>query len=166
MSGIAIAVVGKTKSGKTTFVRDSLVSQIADPERLYIYDIGNEYGQGITEDWADWMAGLENVKNSFVIIEEATINLSPRSDFQPVTRLMTRKRHDGNTIVLVFHSLYRVPPNLIHWIDEWYIFRTLDNTQKVRDKFADMPHIMAAYYKSKEIPKHECVRAVEPGLDD
>jgi len=157
--GLAYVVVGKTKSGKTTFVRQEFAERVADPDKVYVYDVGNEYGSGEFEgEFSDWVEGLRGRKNSLIIIEEATMNLGSRSEMtsernKPLARAMTRKRHDNNLIIFVFHSLHRVPDSIVHFVDGWYIFRTLDNPKKVREKYSDMPHVLQAYEKVQDKPK-------------
>lgn len=152
--GLAFVIVGKTKSGKSTFVKQEFVQRVNDPEKLYIYDINNEYEEGEFEgDWENWIGGIRKVSNSLIVVEEATINMSSRADVREIGETLARKRHQKNVIVFVFHSLHRVPDSIVHFIDGWYIFKTLDNPTKVKAKYADMPHIIEAFHLARSKPK-------------
>lgn len=159
----AFVVVGKTGSGKTTFVKENFTDEIFDKDKLFIHDINDEYGVGRWEGkWPEWLKQMEKRTNSIIIIEEATANMDSRKDFDEIRHKLTLKRHDNNTFVFVFHSLARIPNSIIYLVDGWYIFQTHDNPKLVNQKYAEMPHVLDAYNQVQKKPKYTCMFAEWP----
>ena len=108
-SGKFYIVVGATGEGKSTLVKKKFVDPIEDGERLYVYYVNNEYVEGGLPDFETFLDGLAHRRNSMIILEEATIFMGTQNDFQQVREVVIRKRHTGNIIVKVFHTLERIP---------------------------------------------------------
>jgi len=97
------------------------------------------------------------VKNNVLIYEEATIAFGTKGREKNTINVLTRRRHidstelgTGNTCILLFHSLLRVPDYIIELIDDIYLFRTNDNPDKVEKKFSDYNNIYENYLEVHE----------------
>ena len=157
MAGKAYVVLGATGTGKTSLVLQEFVNRLNDKRRLYVYDRQREYGVGFDSTFEEWLEKAPERQNSLIVIEEATINLSVHRDFQEIRELLVDKRHNNNVIILVFHTLARVPDSVIHLIDGWYMFPTHDNNKKVRTKYYENPSIYDGYLLTKYLQKGECL---------
>jgi hypothetical protein len=161
---LCYVIVGRKKSGKSTFVKQEFTDKVT-PDRLYVYDVNNEYELGIDEDsleWEKWTEDLKKVRNSIIVVEEAGMELSNRSDNKDIRKVLSRSRHKNNVVLFIFHSLHRVPDSIVHLIDGWYIFKTLDNPAKVKSKYVDSPHILKSFYMVNKLPKWHYVFAELP----
>lgn len=137
--GFASIQIGRTKTGKTTFVRD-IVKEVyeKDPYRdIFIFDVNKEYTdfypQRLT-NMEGFMNLIEPVKNSFILFEEATIFFHSNTRSTILMDKLVRKRHDNNIIFLNFHSWRSVPPSIFDMVDYVTIFKTNDTAEKIRKK--------------------------------
>jgi ABC-type Mn2+/Zn2+ transport system ATPase subunit len=134
----AIAIIGTTGTGKTTFVKDRLKN--ANKNSIYLYDVNNEYTEFYDYPFVSMDLFLEKaikLKNAVIVFEEATIFFSNKSSNKEITELLVRKRHTKNTIFLIFHSLRSVPRNITDLVNHLIIFKTTDSEQVVKNKFSD-----------------------------
>ena len=164
--GLAYVVVGQTDAGKTTFVKNRFASKIKNKERIYAYDLDGEYGNGIYPgDWDEFTEGMWHRRNSLIILEEATMEMSNRSDLKPVRKSLVKKSHHNNLIIFCFHSIHRIPDSIVNFIDGWYIFRTLDNPTQVHNKYKNMTYVYEAWEVSRDCGQGEYVFAEKPGFN-
>ncbi len=134
MSGIVLICVGRRKTGKTTFSKKMLEKSKL---QKVVYDVNNEYQEFYNEPFIDFIPFMEKIcdlKNHYILIEEATIFFNPRARVEEMINLLVRARHTKNTIQLNFHSWASVPNNLKDLIDYVVIFKTNDNIDKVKNK--------------------------------
>ncbi len=148
MSGIASVCVGKRGCGKTTLSKKILDERPKGMPCL-IYDINNEYQKYYPEPFEDFDIFLfriadEEVRHTYILVEEATIFFSTRSRFQDMMNVLVRARHTGNIIQLNFHSFSSVPKNIYHLLDYVCVFKTNDSEMDVTDRF-DNPNVLQAY---------------------
>lgn len=148
MGGIATICVGKRGCGKTTKSKELLATR---PKGMpvIIYDINNEYKKEYPEDFDEFEVFLakisdDNIKRTYILIEEATIFFSTRSRFQEMMNVLVRARHTGNIVQLNFHSFSSIPKNIYHLLDYVIVFKTNDSEKDVTDRF-DNPNILNAY---------------------
>lgn len=141
---ISFCIVGKRKSGKTTFVKEYLKRHLSK-QKKYIFDIQNDYfdipnAVNITTgDKEQFLNLVEYVKNSVIVFEEATAFLSTQSNEMRLRKILVSSSpsHNNNIIFFCFHSLRFLPPYLIDLVDYFVIYKTNDLPQKVRAKFGD-----------------------------
>lgn len=152
MSGIASIMVGRRGCGKTTLSRQLLSKR---PKRMpvLIYDINHEYADVYPEPFEDFDIFLvkiadENVRRTYILIEEATIFFSTHSRFEEMMNVLVRARHTGNIIQLNFHSFASVPKNIYHLLDYVIVFKTNDMENNVRDRF-DNPAVIKAFFDAR-----------------
>lgn len=130
----AIIVIGRTKSGKTTTVKN-LLKKISGEK--FIYDVNNEYNTG-TEfiSMVDFLNEATLKTCTTIVFEEATIFFSNRGDERKLKELLVRKRHTKNVIILCFHSLRSVPTYIFDLADYYILHKTNDNRAIIEKKFS------------------------------
>lgn len=153
----SFAVVGNTGTGKTTFVK-SILSKSTAP--LYIYDVNNEYTEFPNRfDFSDFNSFLDEVKTktgSVIVFEEATIFFSNRGASQETTEILVRKRHTGNLVIFVFHSLRTIPLHIFDLCDFLILHKTADNIKLMESKFAGNDLILNGFFDClKSVNKYE-----------
>lgn len=154
--GKAILVIGGTGSGKTTWIKKNIVSQV-DATRLLVNDVNAEYTEyGLAEinpEEPEQFARLVSVSTEIVaVFEEATIFYSTRGNDQLMRKILVGKRHRNNVIVLVFHSIRAIPHYIFDLINYVVLFRTADDEQLVADRY---PMLYNANRKINHTP-HLC----------
>jgi hypothetical protein len=154
-----ILVVGHTGQGKTPFVNNALGNErvpipgeikpkyrlTEKSKRQYIFDLNNEYllptdsainthMRHVDGDIKKFVEVVKNLKGYNVVIEDATGFLRGRqsADF---ARLLVAKMHAKNNYFILFHSLNRVPPELMEMANFVALFKTNDNAEIVNKKF-------------------------------
>jgi hypothetical protein len=148
MSGIATVCIGKRGCGKTTLSK-KLMDARPKEMPIIVYDINNEYHEYYPEPFVEFPVFLmkisdEEIKHTYILIEEATIFFSTRSRFEEMLNVLVRARHTGNIIQLNFHSFSSVPKNIYHLLDYVVVFKTNDSEDDVTNRF-DNPKVLAAY---------------------
>jgi ABC-type sugar transport system ATPase subunit len=156
-----ILVVGHTGQGKTPWVSKAMRNgykpnpnnankcvQIVsnDSLRQYVFDINNEYlypedsgevkpqMRNIDGDVKKFLDTCKNLKKTNIIFEDATGFFRGKQSAQLI-RLIVAKMHSGNNFILLFHSVNRVPPELMELANLLVLFRTVDNLETVEKKF-------------------------------
>ena len=148
MSGIASICIGRRGCGKTTLSK-RLLDLRPKGMPVMIYDINNEYKDYYPEPFEDFDIFLlkisaEEVRHTYILIEEATIFFNTQSNFYEMKNVLVRARHTGNIIQLNFHSFGSVPKGIYNLLDYVTVFKTNDNEKNVTDRF-DHPNVIAAY---------------------
>lgn len=148
MSGTRIILIGRQGTGKTT-VSKKFLSETPESMPKLIYDINKEYTEYYSEPLDDFDVFLnkisdENVRHTYILIEEATIFFNTHSNFQQMKNVLVRARHTGNIIQLNFHSFSSVPKGIYNLLNYVIVFKTNDNEKSVTDRF-DNPAVLTAY---------------------
>ena len=149
MGGLASVCIGRRKTGKTT-----LTKRLLEKSKLkkVIYDINQEYKDFYDKPFVDFNVFLDKIvelKNSHIVIEEATIFFRQRSQAEQMINLLVRARHTGNIIQLNFHSFKSVPKDIYNLLDYVTILKTNDSLKDVKDKF-DNKDIIKAFEEARE----------------
>lgn len=127
--GFAHLVVGMTGEGKTTYVKHFLRA-IKDKKRIIVYDVNNEYQDVYPYpflDIDDFMPKLMDSYYNVIVLEESTIFFNNRGHDKNLERLLVRKRHQFNYILLCFHSLRAIPRYVWDLTTYLTLFKTNDN---------------------------------------
>jgi hypothetical protein len=148
MSGIASVCIGKRGCGKTTFSK-ILMNNRPKKMPIIVYDINNEYHDYYPYPFEEFPIFLnkisdDEIRRTYILIEEATIFFSTRSRFEEMLNVLVRARHTGNIIQLNFHSFSSVPKNIYHLLDYVIVFKTNDSEDDVTNRF-DNPKVLQAY---------------------
>ena len=119
-----------------------------------VYDINKEYGKYYNESFVDFQIFLEKIsddkiKNTYILIEEATIFFDTSSRFEEMKNILVRARHTGNIIQMNFHSFLSVPKNIFNLLDYCVIFKTNDTIMTVRAKY-DNEQVIEAFEDARQ----------------
>lgn len=166
-----VLVVGGTGAGKTTFTKSNFLNV---PKAL-IYDTNNEYGdfpyvdvngmnaKGIKRlstsvDFADFIQAATKsneqgevigLNYSTVIIEDCTIFLTANIQAENFKKFLISKRHANNFIVLLFHSLNKIPTFCYELANYMVLLKTNDYLSIVDKKFKE-PRVTEAFMQVRE----------------
>lgn len=144
-------VMGAPGMGKSPFAQ-----KMIENRRCLIFDVNNEYGTrtkypgqipfNISSNVRDmrcryigWdINTFSNLamakKNTVVIFEEATMFFRGKQK-QETSRLIIGRIHTGNTYVFLFHSINRVPPEIMEIADIAVLFKTNDEEKTILRKY-------------------------------
>jgi len=153
MAGLAYVLIGRRKTGKTTLSKKMLDERPKNMPVL-VYDINKEYGKYYPQKFVDFevfleMISDEKVKNTYILIEEATIFFDTSSRFEEMKNILVRARHTGNIIQMNFHSWLSVPKNIFNLLDYVVVFKTNDTIQTIKMKY-DNEQVIAAFHEARE----------------
>jgi len=153
MAGLAYVLIGRRKTGKTTLSKKMLDERPKNMPVL-VYDINKEYGKYYPQKFVDFevfleMIADEKVKNTYILIEEATIFFDTSSRFEEMKNILVRARHTGNIIQMNFHSWLSVPKNIFNLLDYVVVFKTNDTIQTIKMKY-DNEQVIAAFHEARE----------------
>lgn len=171
-----ILVIGTTGKGKTPWVSSkmrngykpnpknankSIQTVSSKSLRQYVFDINNEYlfpldnkilpqMRHINADVRYFMATCKTLRNTNIIFEDATGFLRGKQTASFI-QLVQGKIHTGNNYIILFHSINRVPPELMELSNLIVLFPTVDNVEVVDKKFKN-PTLNAAYLELRKNP--------------
>jgi len=136
-----ILIVGHTGQGKTTWLNNFIKGK-----RQYVFDVNNEYGSLPNDSrvspamrntdmnvkrFLDISKGLRNYN---IVFEDATGFFRGKQSADLIKQIVG-KRHTGNNFLILFHSINRVPPELMEMSNYVILFKTNDNFEIVEKKF-------------------------------
>lgn len=132
--------------------------------RALVFDINNEYGSRVKytgqkpfnmsintrEDRSRYIG--DNIEaftkiamskqNTVVIMEEATAFFRGHQNAL-TSRMIINRYHTGNVYVFLFHSINRVPPEIMEIANYVVLFKTNDEDAKVKSKYSRLyPHFL------------------------
>lgn len=159
-----ITVIGATGQGKTT-----LVNKMIEGKNQYVFDVNNEY-KNLPDDRQKFVSQMRNVdmdikrfisncsrlRNTNIVFEDATGFLRGRQGEQ-MARLMVAKRHTNNNYIILFHSINRVPPEIMEMSNFVLLMRTRDNANVIQQKF-DNEQLTEAFLKLQNLPKFSYIK--------
>lgn len=147
-----IILVGATGTGKTTYVKQNILSNLPRMKKL-IYDVNNEYKEyrgSIFMPIKDFLKKANECTNTIIMYEEATIFFKHNNQSTDITEQLVRKRHTNNLFIFNFHSLRQVPLYILDFCNYIVIKNTVDNHKNVEDKFKDFEAIYQAFERVRE----------------
>lgn len=151
-----ILVIGGTGEGKTTYARSLCVGK-----KHIAVDYSDDF-KGYTRYTAvhapekfleNFTPQKEKIRNTLVVIDEATIWFDVGTKDCNLKNALVRKRHSGNDYVLLFHSLSDVPKYIRKFSDFLVLFKTTDGEADT-EKFAAQDKILSALEKLKLYPSN------------
>lgn len=150
-------VIGAPGTGKSPFVQTMI-----DGRRCFVFDVQNEYGtrtkyrgqkplllstnpndprsryvpreKTLRIDVERFMDMCRQKKDTNLIFEEATIFFEGRMGDQSKT-IMVGRKHTGNNLFFVFHSINSVPPRIMELSDYVVLHHTIDQDYVVQYKY-------------------------------
>jgi hypothetical protein len=159
-----IIIIGAAKQGKTPFIKNYIKEK-----NCIVFDVQNEYGKrvkypgqkpyGLTEnnnlrrsrfveiDKNKFIEVCSKKKNTICVFEEATIFFEGRTD-ESMRKLLFSKAHTNNDFILVFHSINSVPPRIMESSDFIVLFKTNDESHRVKNKY---PRLLEYFEKLKKL---------------
>lgn len=151
-------IIGETGSGKSTLAKQIFKSV----DHGIVYDVQNEYEcqtyqqnkkkfklSPTDTDTKKLMLYFENCKGYSFFVEECTALFRGTID-KKFTNLILSKRHTKNNFFLIFHSLHRVPMQLMEFCDVLVMFKTNDVEDNIKKKY---PKYFDSFKKLQTLPK-------------
>lgn len=139
MSGI-ILLVGGTGCGKTTYGRS--IHKPVNKKAIVVYDVNNEY-EGYPNRYTPLDTSIDQfieiclkVKNAVIIMEDMTGFLSNKKRSSKMVQLLQGRRHTGNTIIMLYHSMTSIPKDYLDIATVIVIFKTNDDEININKKFS------------------------------
>ena len=163
-------VMGAPGMGKSPFAQ-----KMIEGRRCLVMDINNEYGDR-TKYPGQRTIGLSNdtrqprcryigtdiktfsdlaltKRNTVVIFEEATMFFRGKQKSE-TSKLIIGRIHTGNTYIFLFHSINRVPPEIMEIADIAVLFKTNDEETTVKKKYS---RLLPAYEKLRGAKSGESI---------
>lgn len=156
-----LIIVGKTGAGKTSYAKNILSTL---KRRSFIYDINNEYKMFYNAPFVpfnEFLANIMPVKNSVILIEEASIFLRHNNVKENLINKICRKRHENNFYILNFHSLRKIPIYIFDFCDYLTLFKTNDAPTFVETKyneFAGIPELFKMVNENENRHFHKTIK--------
>ncbi len=152
-----ICNVGSTGTGKSTLINDDFIDK---GRKILVYDFQNEYkdlpyynGKNLTGQmrYHGSLVMFQRLiktlpKGYTVVIEEATGVFSGKAG-QSFIEMILSKRHHARIYICNFHSLHRIPKNLVEFCDLLVLRKTGDFGSDVKSKF---PHLYDEWLQIKK----------------
>lgn len=145
-------VIGAPGMGKTPFVKNF----IGNDKRCLVWDVQNEYGQRtkypnqksfnldsntklprsryVGASIEEFTKIVKTKRDTIVVMEEATGFFRGKQN-KETAQLLINRYHTGNVYMFLFHSINRVPPEIMEMSNYVILFRTNDETNKVEKKY-------------------------------
>lgn len=158
-------IIGAPGMGKSPYAQSMIQGR-----RCFVFDVNNEYGSRtkypgqtainlstnknadrsrfIGWDIKTFLDIALTKKNTVIVMEEATAFFRGRQS-QLTSRLIIGRKHTGNVLLFLFHSINRVPPELME-MTEWVILlKTNDEPRRVSAKYEAL---LEPYRRLKSMP--------------
>lgn len=172
-----IIIAGGTGEGKSRFLNTSLLMNDVRPDfygkdkyhlslksrNQYIFDLNNEYilpvdnilrpqMRHVACDAKTFINNCKALKNTNIVFEDASGFLRGRQA-PDIIRLIVQRRHVKNNWIILFHSINRIPPELMEYCNYLIIFKTNDNLKEIDQKFNN-EKINISFQKLQSMKKH------------
>jgi hypothetical protein len=165
-----LLAVGQPGSGKSHFVKTQILNKV---ENLYIFDVYNyeypqleavepdKYKKGLAKytgtDTDLLFKSIEKYRNTCFVCEDATIFLDNHKKTEEFKKVVYGRRHSNIFIVLLFHSLNRIPVWLMEQTNILVLLKTQDEFKRIEKKFSNPKIIKAFKFLEASKNKHEKV---------
>jgi hypothetical protein len=171
-----IIIAGGTGQGKTRFVNGMIKNTLLKDARgkdcyrpsgasrhQYIFDLNNEYIMPTEAAPAPYMRHTQANQKLFVetckkltgytiVFEDASGFLRGKQAAELI-RLIVQRRHNRNNWIILFHSINRIPPELMEYCNTFILFKTNDNLKDIDKKFKSQV-INTMFYKLQNAKNH------------
>lgn len=162
-------VIGAPGQGKSPWAQ-----KMIEGRQCLVFDVNNEYGtrtkypgqqpfllstdprqprsRYIGWDVKQFISLSMARRNTVVVMEESTAFF--RGNQSALTsRLIIGRKHTGNILVFLFHSINRVPPEIMELADWVVLFKTNDEERTVERKYT---RLIEAYRRAQSFKPGQC----------
>ncbi len=149
---ISHIIAGMTGMGKTTFVENRINKIGLDP---FIFDVNGEYAPIFGDKFCfhgnikDFLLKADKCENRTIVFNEATMFFKQQGVSDTAMGILVKKRHMGKpygcSLIWEFHSIRKVPLDIIDLSNYMTLFKTNDTSKKVEQKFDDEFGILEAF---------------------
>ena len=153
-----IIICGGTGQGKSHYTNSNLLGNeirsvggkdyyypSLTSKRQYIFDINNEYMfpsdnvlapimRNVNCNDKQFVENCKRLTRSNIVFEDASGFLRGKQS-KEIARLIVQRRHTQNNYIILFHSINRVPPELLEYCNYLIVFKTGDNLKDIDNKF-------------------------------
>lgn len=163
-----LIVIGAPGMGKSPFAQ-----KMIEGRRCFVFDTNDEYGSRtkypgqkpiglstvfndprcryIGTDIKQFIVLSMNRTDSVIVFEEATVFF--RGNQKSLTsHVIIGRKHKRNTLVFLFHSINRVPPEIMEMTDYVVLMRTNDEQKSIDRKY---PRLLPYYLELQKAPPGE-----------
>jgi len=134
--------------------------------RQYIFDINNEYQlpndsiirpfmRNVECNDKQFVENCKRITKTNIVFEDASGFLRGRQS-KEIARLIVQRRHTQNNYIILFHSINRIPPELLEYCNYLILFKTGDNLKDIDNKFKN-PLINQMFLSLKEKKDHSFI---------
>lgn len=156
-----ILIAGMTGEGKTTYLKKFIAGK-----RQYIFDVNNEYNlpddlqirpqmRNRDLDINRFLSVCKSIKGYNICFEDAT-GFFRGKQHAALSQLIVGKRHTQNNFIFLFHSINRIPPELMEISNYIILFKTTDNIDLIDRKFKN-PKLNESFLKLQKMQKHSFI---------
>lgn len=85
-------------------------------------------------DEKKFIENCKKVTNTNIVFEDASGFLRGKQS-KEIARLIVQRRHSNNNYIILFHSINRIPPELLEYCNYIILFKTGDNLKDIDNKF-------------------------------
>ncbi len=127
--GVATIVLGQQGAGKSPLVKE--FANNSGMKNIIVFDPNREYDKNkytVFYDFKTFKKYMTEIKNSFIIFEEASVFLSSFSDIE-LKQMLVGVEHNRNVIFFLFHGLRYVPPYLTDLVRFHILLPTRDTLE-------------------------------------
>ena len=159
-------LVGHTKTGKTTFIKEKFCNKVDNKEILAYVRIRDDFnieGAKVYNNFEEFLRLVSKKKDSLIIIDEAwtalpqTINVSmgkPNKLDNILADFLVNAPKMNNFVFIIYHSFSQIPSKwLIPYLDFLIAFKTNDMYNVQIRRFTSYPEI-ARYLSGKPITEN------------
>jgi ABC-type sugar transport system ATPase subunit len=153
-----ILIAGGTGQGKSFYTNKHLLGndireisgkdnyfQSISSKRQYIFDINNEYQfpddsmirpimRNVNCNDKQFVENCKRLTKTNIVFEDASGFLRGKQS-KEIARLIVQRRHSANNYIILFHSINRIPPELLEYCNYLLLFKTGDNLKDIDNKF-------------------------------
>lgn len=149
---------GRGKSYKTKeILADFQKNTDGSPRLNYMFDLNKEYTMfpnEVNKHFKKFPGIVEfkefiierDIEGANIVFEEATAFFSNSGSIdQRTLNLLSRRFHTQNLNIFLFHSLRKIPLDIMDFVDFFFLYRTEDMPGNVEKKFKDHPKLIECY---------------------
>jgi hypothetical protein len=159
-------LVGHTKTGKTTYIKENYCSKVNDKDIIAYVRIRDDFdikGANVYNNFEEFLRIASRKKDSLIIIDEAwtalpdkvNISMSKQNKLDNIlANFLVNAPKMNNFVFIIYHSFSQIPSKwLISYLDFLIAFKTNDMYNVQIRRFTSYPEI-AKYLSSKPITEN------------